>query len=178
MIIAVCGAQRGVGTTQFCIMLARYYELAKNKKTVIIDLSESLELYRNNKLASNREKLCTKVLGGEDALDLALEEDYEYLILDLGADFIKHKRDFYYSYTKIILASLKPWKVDTFSRFLGAHIPESMRCGEVLFIANSAADKAIADFEKRENIRIIPMPHLENPMRIDRESYGFLQGIL
>ncbi len=177
--VAVCGVQRGAGVTNFCISLLRYIRVSLNKRALIIDCSETKELFR-----ARKDNMGIYLQAGIEVLNCSdpdaysqAADGYDFLILDLGADYKGHEREFYCSDKRYILGNVGICKRDAFHRFLSSNIPLNMRDEKICFLTAAGQKAQAREFEKNEKIRVWVMPFIDNPLKVDKCSYGFFQEV-
>ena len=174
-IVGVFGLQGGIGVSHLCVALYQYMESAMNFASAIIDFSASKDLCRME--GAKKHSLCV-FDGDEDGVGRAMEGRCTHLILDLGCSLAGKRNDFYYCSRRIILGSLQPWKEEAFGRFLESAADSPLPLEEALFLVNCPSEKAVHEYGKKYHVTMLQMPFIQNPYRIDRGLYEFLQMIM
>ncbi len=165
MRIGVCGAARGLGTTQLCLLIGEYATDIRGKKTIIIDKSESRQLYQSGFLKKGL------VATAEEA---ALSTEYECIVYDMGSRLDEYVELVNYLDVRIIVSSVLPWKAAKTGEFL-EKIKVSGNQDEEKIVILSGSRRLQKAYEKLYHVKLIRMPFIEDPFQIDQKSYRFLQ---
>ncbi|SDB01681.1 hypothetical protein [Eubacterium oxidoreducens] len=149
-------------------MISEYTKDIKGKKTIIVDESENRQLVQSGFLKKGivvpeeEEKLCT---------------EYECVIFDIGSRMDKYLERVNYLDVRIIVSSILPRKAAITGEFLERMKQQGEQKDEKIVILSGSRSLQKA-YEKMYGVRLIRMPFIEDPFRINQESYRFLQLLL
>ncbi len=113
-----------------------------------------------------------------EELPCLLNQGYSYLILDLGSMEEADLPELLRCDKKIILGSLAPWKTDKFRKTL-KQINQKTTSGEgFIYLTEMGKPKILREISASYHIRIRNVPYIENPFRLEKETFSILQELL
>lgn len=175
--IGITGAQDGVGVTHFSIALANYAANVLQKKVVYLSLEDKNEIA--TMLTQNQPeyefmnvRYCSYVTSIR--ISELWNEGYDYMILDFGQDYDRHRAEFLRCEKKMILGSLIPWKRSYFCRMMEKIKMEThYKTWDYYALFGIKEDKK--EFKIDYGIPLRTLPFIEDPFQIKKETYAFFQ---
>lgn len=181
-VIGIVGVADGVGVTHLCLALAQYCARHKLQQTAVIELSGKHALAQMN--TTKQEKrfqigriTCFPDVRDNEMADL-LNERYQIYLLDMGSDFYRVRQEFLRCDIRIVVGDLNPWKKSDYVNFVTEVLEEEDYESWEAFLMSHGGKGDRRDFQKQYHIPVYPIPYIENPFELKKESYTFLQGLL
>lgn len=156
-IIAVTGTSRGAGCTFIALNIA--FNLSKNNRVAILELDKKSELKNFKKIYSLKSEeyfFCLEKVDifqyGTD-LDLLMQLDYNYIILDTGYYFdnsdngliiTQNMKEVYRADFRVAVMDLREWK----QQYVASFIDNISRFNDWFFVGNLVTNDDFETFKK------------------------------
>lgn len=187
VVIGLIGTHRGVGVTHVGIMLSQYISEELSGKTAFLECNKNndfryIQMAYEDIKEPNLKKMfmiynVTYYMNVRvHELTELLNQDFEYIVLDLGSDFQVNKEEFLRSDIKFVIGSLIEWKRDRFMEFLESN--QKLHRGEQWkYLVVFGLAKEIRQLKKRWNYNINSIPFEADPFILSKNSIKLFQKI-
>ena len=180
--LGILGCDAGVGTTHLAISLCTYCASKQRKSVAYVELharSEIAQLVPETALLHERPffrlygvDYYPRLSGSE--IPVLLNQGYQYLIMDTGSLGEANESEFLRCDRKLVLGNLSPWKRWKYEAFF-QHF-HSINLGEGFdFLVQTGVNENVLHFSKTHHIAISQIPFIQNPFRIEKELFPFLE---
>ncbi len=174
-IISVIGLSSGIGSTHTCIMFSIYLRNLSGKKVAILELNSKDDfekIYKNFKPSYKENGTTGKRFAirkvtyiqnvSEDEIINILNEDFSYIILDLGTNYKKYKNHILRSEIRLIVGSFTEWKQEELINFIEQN---KKICGfeRFIYLIKFANDFELKLFKKEYGIIALSLPFAPDP---------------
>ena len=182
MTLGILGCDHGAGTTHLAISLCSYCASKQRRSVAYVELharSEIAQLVPEPALPYGD---CRFQLHGVDyyprisdsRIPELLNQGYDYLILDVGALDEANVPEFLRCDRKLVLGSLATWKLWKYEAFF-QHF-DSINLGEGFdFLVQMGMYEHARRFSRAHHITMSQIPFIQNPFRIEKELFPFLE---
>lgn len=187
LVVGVFGTHKGAGVTHFCLLLAQYASQYLGYKTAYIECYPGndirfLQEQQIDEMSIKKEFFCRQGVTyypcvSEKRISEIMGDPYEFLILDLGSDFINGKSEFFRCDRKIVITSLTLWKRQELNRFRmnTEHVKNN---NQWFYMAPFVSEKEIRLCFKELDINICGIPFQPNPLVLTAAVIHFFQKVL
>lgn len=180
--VGILGVQQGVGVTHLAAAMMHYCSSCLKSQTALVELSGNHELEELQKERDGRSLHLPRehyfVNADCERMAEIINCGYERYILDMGSEFYRIKREFLRCDTKIIIASLSPWKRRELHYFMSYIYGEEELGGGITFLAQYGKKKDKKDFQKKYRIPIYTFPYIEDPFHLKEAEILFLKNLI
>lgn len=180
--IGILGVQQGVGVTHLAAAMMHYCSSHLKSQTALVELSGNHELEELQKERDRRSLHPSRehyfVNTDCERMAEVINCGYETYILDMGSEFYRIKREFLRCDTKIIIASLSPWKRRELTYFMSYIYGEEGLGSGVTFLAQYGKRKDKKDFQKTYRVPIHTFPYIEDPFHLKEADILFLKSLI
>lgn len=200
MTIGIAGCDSGVGVTHLALALGSYCCSKQRRKVAYIELHTKNEISR----LLSEEQLCCLLrrqtagaasfaadlpcfcLDGVDyypqasgnTVPILLNRGYDCLILDSGRLEEAGLPEFLRCDRKLVIGSLAVWKAWKYEAFL-QKLRAFTDLGEGFsYLVQAGNKKSISDFSRSHQISMCQVPFINNPFRIEKDLFLFLEELL
>lgn len=190
--IGILGCTPGCGVTHLAIALGSYCSSKSKKSTAFLELHPRDEISRllpGTKAVDPEESSTVrphfKLQGIDyypqvksDEIPALLNLKYDYLILDMGSLGEADLSEFLRCDRKLVLGSLAPWKTESYHAFFDK-FSSTYNLGEgFTYLMQTGNEKNAREFSKIHHVSMRGVPFIQNPFRIEKQLFLFLEGLL
>lgn len=167
------------------VMLAVYLAVVRGNKVALVETMDRDCIRQAGVVHSNLDKRKFKFFNKKISIfsqsDMGqiseiVSGDYDYVVLDLGADFDSARQFFLLCNFKMVIGNLVWWKLAHFVSFLAK--TESMPKHKWCFLANNVNTKAYAYFKHKFKIKIGAIPYEEDPFFLSEKTLLFMEQLI
>ncbi|MBO5069990.1 MAG: hypothetical protein J6C37_06465 [Roseburia sp.] len=190
--IGILGCTPGCGVTHLAIALGSYCSSKSRKSTAFLEFhtrNEISGLLPENRLAEFEENSSQRPhfkLQGMDyypcvksnEIPALMNRRYDYLILDMGSLGEADLSEFLRCDRKLVLGSLAPWKAESYQTFFHSFQSISNLGEGFTFLTQTGNTKDVREFSKTNHISVRSVPFIQNPFRIEKQLFLFLDELL
>lgn len=179
--IAVAGTHKGVGVTSLVMMLGDFFQTHLKKKTVVVDMSEDMDITNMVKADVNNEVTNKINYVGKEEFSINFikyKKDYEVVIIDFGCLKADNVNEFNQSWNKLIVTSIDEWKINRLFEFLDRFSSFDKASSWIYVVNKGYKDKikkikdyyginieCMESYDKKDNYLKKIIPFLEKIMR-------------
>ncbi len=185
-IIGLVGTRAGIGVTYTGMLLAFYLGNELGRRTAFVEYCnhKDMELIQRVYEWSDEDGIsfhfrnitCYKNVNSKQLADIQ-GENYEYIIIDFGSDFVDIQEEFLRCSLKAVIAGHSEWDILKLLSFFGSH--EMLRCSETWnYLIPLAEDRLVTRLKKETHHRIWAIPYTEEPTRPNRNTKQFCKDLL
>ena len=191
-VIGIMGLGRGVGTTHLSIMLGNYLANGLGKTVALLELNKNhtymqitqIKHIKCTEHAKSGTKSCFR-LNGMDFYESISSEDipqimaanYNYVILDVSANYLLGKNEFLRSHKKFVVGSLSKWKAHEYLNYF-EKIQLEKGTAACRYLALTKDVEIFKIIKKKYNTEIAKIPFEENPFYLDGSHMEWINKIL
>ena len=182
MTLGILGCDAGVGATHLAISLCTYCASKKRRSVAYAELHARSEIAQLVPEAALLGEHSSFRLHGVDyyphmsgsGIPALLNRGYDYLILDTGSLDEADVSELLRCDRKLVLGNLAPWKRWRYEAFF-LHF-HSINLGEGFdFLVQMGMKENVTHFSKAHHIAMSQIPFIQNPFRIEKELFPFLE---
>lgn len=182
MTLGLLGCGHGVGVTQLAISLCSYCASKQRKSVAYVELHTRGEIAQLVPESALHYEDCRFRLHGvdyfprmsESGIPALLNRGYDYLILDVGSLDEANVPEFLRCDRKLVLGSLAPWKSWQYEAVIQHFY--SINLGEGFdYLVQMGMNEHVRRFSKAHHIAMSQVPFIQNPFRIEKELFPFLE---
>ncbi len=184
VVIGVLGVQRGVGNTSMCMMLCNYLAnvckskvayIEHNLQPIVTDIAGQMEqgqeeqplLYRGIAMYQNGESVRSTEF---------IEQDYEYIVLDLSWDAQGSMQEWLQSDARILIGALNRWKAKGWEYALDRLV--SIRKLSFCCLSLCCDRQLLKNLQRRYGILIETIPYVADSFYLQPQQCKWLQSML
>lgn len=183
----VAGAEKGVGSTHFAIILANYYAEILGQKTAIIDLNKDKDYtFLEEICVPDKSDMCSSYkikkvnyysgVSKERMADV-FRENYKCIILDVGANYEQFQNEISMCDKRFFIGAVNPWRVQNYINALDKKFIISNRFKWKYLYAHG--DEESADYiDKVCKSRLEHIPYIPDPFRINGKQLSIIEKII
>ncbi len=183
--IGVLGTAHGAGVTHLSLMLAVFMALVMGKSVALADMSgtdclrQAGIMLKNNFRRKSKIFKMISIYGQADAslLSELMSENFEYIIVDFGADYQKNYGQFLMCKVKLIVGNLSLWKIHYYVEFM-AMTSTVKGMDKWIYISPYPDPDSEKYFRKNFGKEILPVPCTPDPLHLGADSMDFLQELV
>lgn len=172
----------GMGATHLAIALANYTARWLKAQTALIEFGEKNTLAQLSN-EQGEESFCKRGVTYYPAvtsyeLGYIYNMNYEYMILDLGADSRKAREELMRCDGKLIIGSLKPWRKANFYNYIN-NIQKNMGNLEMITFLALFEDKIeIKKCRRTFKVQVKSVPFIADPFCVKEKEVAFLHSLV
>ena len=180
------GTQSGVGSTHLAIMTAVFLGMIKGCRVALAEANRSdcfrqAEIIRNNLDKYKHNKIISKISiykqSNADEISKIVSEDFDYVVIDMGADYEVYRQLFLMCNMKLVIGSLSWWKLQGYVSFFAMTDGEaSKRHWEYLGTNVTRTGKKY--LQKEFGISILEVPCEPDPFRLGVKTLDFMEDLM
>lgn len=186
-VIGLIGTHRSVGVTHTGIMIANYLSKWKGFRTAYLEMNDEDDMKHLWYAYEHRDSFSKKEFQiyhttyyrnvREPDLIKILNEDYEYFIMDFGADFSKNESEFLRCDIKLVIGSLTEWKRHFLAQFIENRLllPGFAHC-RYLIVFGQGKDMRMASREL--HVHLDSIGYAPDPFLLNKENRTLFQKII
>ncbi|PXV91008.1 hypothetical protein C8E03_10415 [Lachnotalea glycerini] len=187
--VAILGTEKGNGVTHLAIMLGNYITSKLLKRTAILELNRSRAFLQLQESYGKNIKKETSLNYFEisqvsyyynvqiEMLGKIYNEEYEYIILDMGTNNVSNIDEFLKCDIKIMLGNLKPWKNKVYFQYIEDQIALGY-AEKIKFVVQSGTFVDICEVKKAYGIDMSSAPFEPDPFLIHGCNFEFLNQLI
>jgi hypothetical protein len=163
-----------MGVTHLSIALANYLANVLNMKTALVEVGERNALIHVPK--TGRVHYFPQTKG--DELGRIRNLDFQYIVLDVGADSRLSREEFLRCDGKIVLGSLSPWKSAVYYDYMKKiemMVGDLRSCTFLSLFGDSGENKKCRRICK---VPVKSVPFMKNPFFVKGDETSFLQSLI
>ena len=189
LIFGILGTHTGAGATHFALLLCNYLSDYLGKKTAYVECFPHNELQyleevygsKGNATSNYESFLLHQIHYYKNIKENKLAEiiglGYECIVLDLGIDLNKMKKEFIRCDRKIVITSLAIWKVKELENFMAK--TELIRDKiEFNFGVPLINNKIVKGFSKENKLTMFSIPYEPDPFALSNDTIKLFQRII
>lgn len=191
-VIGIMGLGRGVGTTHLSIMLGNYLANGLGKTVALLELNKNNAHMQIRQLkhikciehAKSGTKSCFRLnrmdfyenISSEDIPQI-MAANYNYVILDVSANYLLGKNEFLRSHKKIVVGSLSKWKAHEYLNYF-EKIQLEKETAACQYLALTKDVEIFKIIKKKYNTEIEKIPFEENPFYLEGSHMEWIEKFL
>ncbi len=182
--VGFLGSGRGCGNTHLTLSAANYLANIAGKKTAILDLSGKQDYRQAQIILTGREGIQNKFtyagivfyVGNDERVIAELEEEYEYIVLDLGHKTEEYSSLFCRCSIRILTGALNQWNTKAFiTTTIG--FQNAMGKGYFYSMAAFYCGKCVELYEKATGTRVVITAFEPDPFKLHGNMVRMFDGI-
>lgn len=180
--IGIMGQDAGMGVTHLSIALACYLAGALGQRTALVELGAGGALRQLSPLGNEDSFQRNRVVWypsiEPQELGWVYNQDYSYIVLDLGADSQTARQELARCHQRIITGSLSPWRKERYYSYIERMQYEMGEIDMYTFVALFGDRIEIKQCCRTFKVPVKAVPFVADPFHVKKETYPFFHSLL
>lgn len=180
--VGIMGQDAGMGATHLAIALSCYLAGHLKQQTALAELGTGGAFRQLSPLGNEDSFQHKKVTWypslAPQELGWVYNQDYGYVVLDLGADSQMARQELARCHQRIIIGSLSPWRQERYYSYIERMQQEMGEIDMYTFVALFGDKIEIKHCRRTFKVPVKAVPFIADPFHVKADVYPFLHSLL